>query len=113
MKCFNMKNQTEKMRQHWANKNGVSLSSEFIEAEKMQQLLERKKEIELREKYEIRLTNKTGYKQQNWIDNFKPLPKIYPKDIQPTPVKFDGVDTVGSVFGKPERIYLVKKNVSS
>jgi len=103
-----MKNQTEKMRQHWANKNGVSLSSEFIEAEKMQQLLERKKEIELREKYDIRLTNKTGYKQQNWIDNFEPLPK----PIKPIPPRFDGIDTVGSVFGKPERIYLVKKNVS-
>lgn len=107
-----MDKQTERMRQHWANKNGVSLSREFTDAEKMQNLIERKKEIALREKYEVKLTNKTGYKQQHWIDNFEPIEKIYPPEIKPTPITFDGVDTVGNVFGKPERIYLLKKNIA-
>lgn len=103
------------MRQHWANKNGVSLSKEFTDAEKAKRLSEKIKEKTLREKYS--LSEKAPSK--NWwnkldeapiehVTNFEPMPKIYPKPIQPLQQPHDGVDTIASCFGRKEKCFLIR-----
>lgn len=108
--------QTEKMRQHWASKKGVSLSREFTDAERQAQLEINKRNRELREKYSLDMDRdiprKYWYGEVFFITDFEPVEKIYPEPIKPIPQKFDGVETVGTCFGKPERLYLLKKNIS-
>lgn len=115
-----MKTQLERrlaMRQHHAVKSGVSIGKEFTDSEKKIQIEKNSKESELRKKYcidsDIRLVRRcTWYDEKVLVYDFEPLPKIYPAPITPIQIKFDGVDTVGNVFGKPERIYLPKKNIA-
>lgn len=113
MKCSNMDNQTEKMRQRWAVKNGVSLSKEFTDAEKQKQLDERIKERELFKKYALEPDERTVNRRTWWgeavhIFDFEPIEKIYPPEIKPTPIPFDGVDTIASVFGIKEKLFILR-----
>lgn len=95
--------QSEKMRQHHSVKNGVSLSREFTDAENFKQQIVKAKEDDLKRKYAFDI---------NPFDVTISSIKMYPKDIEPIPNGFDGVETVGSVFGKKEKIYLSKKNIA-